>query len=146
MQLFALSRRTVVQLALALSLILTLGVLSADRAAASTPAAAATGAASSITIHPDSASGCSGAICIAVTGSGLHVSNWTTTVALSKSMCSTASFWANGVLVATGSNTCGSAGDELSADFSDPGNFANGTVLCNTWSGVSGKPCETVHS
>jgi hypothetical protein len=76
----------------------------------------------------------------------LHVSDWTTTVALSRSMCSTASFLVNGVLFASGVNQCGSSGTELISDWSSPGNFPNGSVLCNTWSGISGKPCETVHS
>jgi hypothetical protein len=142
----ALSRRTVAKVIGAATLIVALGALTSGPAMASTPATASSSAVSAIQIHPDSANGCSGAICIAITGSGLHVSNWTTTVVISKTMCSSASFFANGVLVAVGSSTCGTSGDQLVADWSSPGNFANGTVLCNTWTGVAGKPCETVHS
>ena len=94
-------------------------------------------------VHPDSASGCNQSICIAVTGSGLNVSDWTTTAVLPRTMCSTADFLVNGSVWATGYG-CASSGDQLKADWSDPGNFANGTVLCNTWSGIAGKPCETV--
>jgi len=138
-----LSRRTIAQVIGAATLIVALGALTSGPAMAYTPSSTA---ALTIGIQPDSANGCSGAICIAIAGSGLHVSNWTTTVVISKTMCSSASFFANGVLVAVGSSTCGTSGDQLVADWSSPGNFANGTVLCNTWSGVSGKPCETVHS
>jgi hypothetical protein len=76
----------------------------------------------------------------------LHVSDWQTSVALSKSMCTTASFLVNGTLRASGVSQCGSTNTELVSDWSSPGNFPNGSVLCNTWSGISGKPCETVHS
>jgi hypothetical protein len=85
-------------------------------------------------------------VCIFVTGSGLNVSDWTTTVKLPKTMCSTAHFLVNGVLVVNGPNICGTSGNELGADWSNPGNFANGTSLCNTWTGVSGEACITVHS
>jgi hypothetical protein len=95
---------------------------------------------------PMSASTCSDAICIFVVGSGLNVSNWSTTAYISKSMCSTAKFLDDGTEIASGVKTCGSAGDELESIWSDPGNFPNGTQLCNTWSGISGKPCITVHS
>jgi hypothetical protein len=145
MHIAALSRRSIAQVVVAGVLILAVGALTTGAVSASPPAPA-TAAVPSIGIHPDSANGCSGAICIYITGSGLHVSDWATSVALSKSMCSTASFYANGVLIGLGLNTCGSSGTQLLSDWSNPGNFANGTVLCNTWSGVSGKPCETIHS
>jgi hypothetical protein len=145
MHIVALSRRSIAQVVVAGALILGVGALTPEAVSASA-LAPANAAAPSIGIHPDSANGCSGAICIYVTGSGLHVSDWSTSVVLSKTMCSTASFYANGVLVGLGLNTCGSSGNQLVSDWSNPGNFANGTVLCNTWSGVSGKPCETVHS
>jgi hypothetical protein len=142
----AFSRRTIAQVVGAATLVVALGAFTSGQAMASTPATSSSSAAPAIHIQPDSANGCSGAICIAITGSGLHVSDWTTSVVIPRTMCSSASFFANGVLVAVGSNTCGTSGDQLVADWSSPGNFANGTVLCNTWTGVSGKPCETVHS
>jgi hypothetical protein len=146
MHLAGLSRRTVAQVVAGGVLTLAVGIVSTGTATAATPRVTANSAAPAIGIIPESANGCSGAICIFVTGSGLQVSDWTTTVVLSRSMCSTASFWANGVLVARGGSQCGASGDELLSDWPNPGNFANGTVLCNTWSGISGKPCETVHS
>jgi hypothetical protein len=145
MHIGVLSRRTVAQVVAAGLLIVGVGIMTTGIATASAPEVTVNNPVPSIGIMPDSANGCSGAICIFVTGSGLHVSDWQTSVALSKSMCSTASFLVNGVLWASGVNTCGSAGDLLVSDWESPGNFANGTVLCNTWSGISGKPCETVH-
>jgi hypothetical protein len=142
----ALSRRTLAHALAAGLMVVAVGTLTAQVASASAPGVTLNSAVPGIRIMPDSANGCSSAVCIYVTGTGLHVSDWTTSVALSRSMCSTASFLVNGVLRASGVSQCGGAGDELVSDWSSPGNFPNGTVLCNTWSGVAGKPCETVHS
>ncbi len=142
----ALCRRTLVHLAAAGLLIVAVGTLSVEAASASSAEVTVHSAVPSIGIQPDSANGCASSVCIYVTGTGLHVSDWATSVLLSKTMCSTASFWVNGALWASGVNQCGTAGEGLVSDWSNPGNFANGTVLCNTWSGVSGRPCETVHS
>ena len=146
MHLAAFSRRTLAHALAAGMLVIAVGTLTAGAASASTPDVGVTSAVLGIGPIADSAVGCSGPVCIYVTGTGLHVSDWSTSLALSKSMCSTASFLVNGVLWASGVNECGSAGNELVSDWSSPGNFPNGTVLCNTWTGVSGKPCETVHS
>jgi hypothetical protein len=142
----ALSRRTLAHVAVAGLSVVGVAVLTTGTATASAPAVTVNSPVPNIRIMPDSANGCSGAICIFVTGSGLHVSDWQTSVALTRSTCSSASFLVNGVLFASGGTQCGAAGDELVSDWESPGNFANGTVLCNTWSGISGKPCETVHS
>ena len=142
----ALSRRTAAHAVAAGLLDLAIGTLTTEAASASTPDAVVHAPVPSTGILPPSANGCSGPVCIFVTGTGLHVSDWATSLSLSRSMCSTASFLVDGVLWASGVNQCGASGDELVSDWSDPGNFPNGTVLCNTWSGVSGKPCETVHS
>jgi hypothetical protein len=99
-----------------------------------------------LTVHPDSADTCSDSICIYVVGSGLNVSSWTTTAVISSSMCSYAKYLENGVLIAESAEVCGSAGDQLSSEWNDPGNFPNGTRLCNEWSGIAGEPCITVHS
>jgi hypothetical protein len=146
MLLAASSRPTLGRIAVAGLSLVAVGILTTGTATAAAPAVTVNSPVSNIGIIPDSANGCSGAICIFITGSGLHVSDWQTTVSLSRSMCSTASFLVNGVLRASGGSQCGSAGDLLVSDWQSPGNFANGTVLCNTWSGISGKPCETVHS
>ena len=93
---------------------------------------------------PASASGCNQRVCIHVTGTGTHVTRWSTTAVLPSSMCTFAEYWANGVLVYVGNTKCGSAGDEVSSYWPDPGSFSVGTQLCNTWTGIAGKPCETI--
>jgi hypothetical protein len=100
----------------------------------------------SLVVTPDSADTCSDSVCIYVVGSGLNVSSWTTTVVLPTTTCSYAKFLENGVVIAESSEGCAAAGDQLSSEWSDPGNFPNGTRLCNEWSGIAGEPCITVHS
>jgi hypothetical protein len=99
-----------------------------------------------LTVHPDSADTCSDSICIYVVGSGLNVSSWTTTAVTSSSMCSYAKYLENGVLIAESGEVCGGADDQLVSEWNDPGNFPNGTRLCNEWTGIAGEPCITVHS
>lgn len=95
-------------------------------------------------VSPASASGCSQAVCIFITGSGLTVTNWTTSARLSTSMCTSATYLVNGSAQTTSPFICGNAGALLYATWTDPGAFANHAILCNTWGGVSGQPCETV--
>lgn len=125
------------------------GVLAIGMSALASQAVAANAAppgVGNIGIIPDSASTCGGPVCIFVTGSGLQVTDWSTSVVLPRSECSTASFLVNGVLYASGVRTCGAAGDELISDLSGTRYFANGTQLCNTWTNISGEACATVHS
>lgn len=95
-------------------------------------------------ISPASASGCNQSVCIYVTGSGTHVTRWSTTAVLPSWMCTFAEYWANGELVYVGNTKCGSKGDEVMSYWSNPGDFPVGTQLCNTWIGIAGKPCETI--
>jgi hypothetical protein len=95
-------------------------------------------------IRPLTASKCSGKVCLDVVGTGLNVSDWTTSATLPSTMCTTPHYLENGVVIASGSSQCGSSGEILGSGWTDPGNFPNGTVLCNTWSGVSGEPCATI--
>jgi hypothetical protein len=139
----SLSRRTIAQAVAGGCLALALLAIPVGASVASGTTSAAI---TNISVRPDSANTCSGAVCIFVTGSGLNVSDWTTTASLTKTMCTTASFLVNNVLYAQGVNTCGTNGDELASDWSDPGNFPNGTILCNTWTGLPGRACATVHS
>ncbi len=104
--------------------------------------ASAAGAAPSIS--PQTARGCNQNVCIYVEGSGTQVTYWSTTAALPASMCTVANYWANGVLLYEGNTKCGSSGGQVSSYWSNPGRFAAGTQLCNTWTGIPGKPCETI--
>lgn len=93
---------------------------------------------------PLTAGGCNQAVCIYVEGSGSSVTYWSTTAVFPVSMCSVPEYWANGVIIREGQSKCASAGERVLGYWSDPGYFAPGTVLCNTWRGIPGKPCETV--
>jgi hypothetical protein len=93
---------------------------------------------------PLSANGCNQNVCIHIVGSGTTVSRWSTTAVLPSKMCSTAEYWDDGYLIYEGTSKCGSAGAKVSSYWSDPGAFPVGTQLCSTWTGVAGKPCETI--
>lgn len=93
---------------------------------------------------PQTASGCNQDVCIYVEGSGTQVTYWSTTAALPASMCTVAKYWANGALVYEGNTKCGSSGGHVFSYWSNPGYFAAGTQVCNTWTGIPGKPCETI--
>jgi hypothetical protein len=113
------------------SLLLSIGPASAETAALGT-------------VSPQTASGCNQNVCIYVEGSGTQVTYWSTTAALPASMCTLAKYWANGALVYEGNTKCGSSGAQAFSYWSDPGYFAVGTQLCSTWTGIPGKPCETI--
>lgn len=94
--------------------------------------------------HTDSASGCSGRVCIYVFGTGLHVDDWDTSATNSSYLCTYAGYWVAGVLTGTSNVVCGSG--DFWAYWTPARYYINGTRLCNTWLNLSGKPCETVHS
>lgn len=100
------------------------------------------GAASTASVQPMSASGCNQSVCI--TGSGTEVTNWSTSATLPASMCSVADYWAAGNLVYQGNEKCGAGNGSVFSYWPKPGYFAPGTQLCSTWTGVAGRPCETV--
>ncbi len=95
-------------------------------------------------VEPLSASGCNQSVCIYVTGSGTDVTNWSTSATLPGSMCTVADYWADQNLVYQGNEKCGSGGTSVSSYWPQPGYFPAGTQLCNTWSNISGRPCESV--
>jgi hypothetical protein len=92
---------------------------------------------------PQSASGCSGHVCIYLQTSGSLVTDWETTAYAGTATCTYADFWANGVLEAQTGTQCVPAGTELRSDLKGV-SFPSGTLLCNTWPGISGEPCETI--
>jgi hypothetical protein len=93
--------------------------------------------------RPLSASGCNESVCIDVQGSGSTVSDWETTAWAATSLCTYADFWVNYVLDRQGGEVCVGGGTELESDWKNT-SFPNGTVLCNTWPGIPGEPCETI--
>jgi hypothetical protein len=91
---------------------------------------------------PLTASNCSGHVCIYVNTSG---SVWQTTAGATQATCTYADFWVNHVLVLQTATQCASAGTELEAEWTGA-SFPAGTLLCNTWPGIAGEPCETIGS
>lgn len=111
------------------------------------PAQAAFGAPEptrSTATSPLTASRCNQNVCIYVVGSGTQVTKWETSAVLPMAMCTVAKYWANGVLVYEGTSKCGSAGGSVMSYWSGPGYFPAGTQVCNTWTNVPGRPCETI--
>jgi hypothetical protein len=95
-------------------------------------------------VTPASASGCNLSVCINVVGSGLYVSDWSTTAYPSTSVCSFAAYWANGVVIATSNQVCGNQNTVFYSDWNNPGFFTNNTQVCNTWPQIAGRPCEII--
>jgi hypothetical protein len=84
-------------------------------------------------------------VCIDIQGSGSTVTDWQTTAWASTYIGTQADFWVNSVLQRQGNIQCAASGTELESDWKNA-SFPNGTVLCNTWPGIPGKPCETIES
>ncbi|MGC4174355.1 hypothetical protein [Demequina sp.] len=98
-------------------------------------------------VQPQSATGCNKQVCIMVTGSGLHITKWQSTGASSPPVCTFATFWRNTTILATTPEICGPEHTTyLATKANMPMDFLNGTILCNSWVSIAGKPCETVHS
>ena len=89
------------------------------------------------------ASGCNDSVCIDLQGSGSKVNDWETTAWAATATCTYADYWANYVLEHQGTTQCVQSGTELESNW-DNTSWPNGTVLCNTWPGIAGEPCETI--
>lgn len=95
-------------------------------------------------VIPMSSSGCNSLVCIYITGTGLKVTDWDTSAGYYSYLCTYAAFW-NGSRILTTSNTVCTTGPFF-AVWGVTRNYVPGTQLCNTWVGISGRPCETIHS
>jgi hypothetical protein len=91
-------------------------------------------------------SGCSGAVCIDVYGTGLYVSSWDTYAHLGSGNCGYAAFEVNGVVKQTGPTQCGNTSLVYATGSLVNHTYANNTVLCNEWPPNSSSACATVHS
>jgi hypothetical protein len=95
-------------------------------------------------VRPMSASGCNDLVCIEVTGSGLEVTKWFSAAYSvdTEDICSYPIFWVDDEPDIVGDEVCGTL---LQAWDDEPEWFEDNTQLCNSWPGVAGMPCETVH-
>jgi hypothetical protein len=100
------------------------------------------------TVVPRTGGGCNADVCITVNGSGLYV-NYVFTSAHNPNPYSVYThpyITANGSTVKTGPSRTIAAGATSSYTWNAQRNFANGTVICAGWPGISGYPCATVHN
>jgi len=95
-------------------------------------------------VVPLTASTCQANTCQVVDGSGSTVVSWYTETTAPTAVCTYAKYLVNGKVVEESSQTCLSAGKQASATWSQTNSYPAGTVLCTTWSGISGKPCATI--
>jgi len=93
--------------------------------------------------HPASASGSNQNVYISLQGSGLHVSRWYTSAWSPTGRCTRAEYWFAGVVRGVGHLVCNYPYD--SAGLENGLTFKTSIQLCNTWTGVKGKPGEQVH-
>ena len=87
---------------------------------------------------------CAGNTCQAIANSGTTVTNWATSTTAPNSVCTYAEYFENGTIIAESGTTCLSAGQQGNADWSNPGKFPAGAQLCTAWTGIAGKPCNTI--
>jgi hypothetical protein len=95
-------------------------------------------------VIPRSASGCNQDVCISISGSSNHVSDWTTTAYWNGGYICTQSHWViNHANVRTGNGACGGAGVFFS-DWAANRYFPSPSLACNWWKVIPGYPCETI--
>lgn len=96
-------------------------------------------------LQPMSASGCNGAVCITLTGTGLSLKSWTTKLTAPAASQTWAEFWKNGILVAQSGSVWANAGDIKKSTYAGSLLFSDNDTVCNAWGGFNGRPCETLH-
>jgi hypothetical protein len=95
---------------------------------------------------PDSASGCNQDVCIEITGSGAHVSDWDTQGYWDgPEICTYSIFEINSIIIRTGTVVCGGAG-VFFTDWPANRSFPTPSLACNQWANIPGYPCETIET
>lgn len=87
---------------------------------------------------------CNANTCQVVSGSGTEVTSWYTQTTAPSAVCSYAKYLENGTVIAESGHSCLKAGESASGTWNNPGSFPVGTVLCTTWAGIPGKPCDRI--
>jgi hypothetical protein len=90
---------------------------------------------------------CKDLVCIQVFGSGLHVTEWyTQTNDVLPGECTWPIFWNGGAILVQGHLICNDTDESAIAIARwGPLTFSATVYACNTWQGVLGKPCVTIH-
>lgn len=92
--------------------------------------------------QPLSWDNCDGVVCTYVVGGGLYLSAWSTTAENNSYRCTTAHFWIDGVIAYTSGQQCGSS--RFRSTWMLNRTFDNGSIVCNTWDGFTGRPCGPI--
>jgi hypothetical protein len=94
---------------------------------------------------PASAVGCNQDVCISIIGNGQHVSYWFTWASTTRKKRATEPvYWVAGKVAFYGAVVTGSHSFYSSLGLTNY-NFPKANVqVCNTWTGIPGKPCETI--
>lgn len=100
-------------------------------------------------VQPNNAYGCDGSVCIQVispSNDGLTVSNWYTSADNPGGyVCTYSAYWDSLTHVFdTGTEVCGNAPGQFRGSLSYPIRHPYNWTACNTWVGISGKPCESI--
>jgi hypothetical protein len=92
-----------------------------------------------------SASGCNQDVCISIIGNGQHVSYWFTWASTTRANRATEPhYWVAGKVAFSGNVYTGTHSFYSSLGLTNY-NFPKANVqVCNTWTGIPGKPCETI--
>jgi hypothetical protein len=94
----------------------------------------------------NSASGCNQDVCIQITGSGAHVSDWDTQGYWDgPEICTYSIFEINSIIIRTGTVVCGGAG-VFFTDWPANRSFPTPSLACNQWANIPGYPCETIET
>lgn len=101
-----------------------------------------------VTNGPLSASPCDFDVCLVITGTGLHVTDWDTSAFYggTGTLCTRAAWHQNGAIIRTGPTICGKGPGTFYSAWTPNKNFPNDTLACNGWTNVKGYPCATIHS
>lgn len=99
-------------------------------------------------VRPDSAEGCSGLVCIVVSGSGRTIASWSTLAYPTASVCTFAVYWepTGADILDTGNEVCGGPGGQFVGYLTYPVSHTYNYHACNTWVELAGKPCEYIHA
>lgn len=96
----------------------------------------------SLVVHPDSASGCSGWVCMQIYGSSNYISAWDAQWDDYSYRCTVAYYWwGNNTYMESTNLGCGDG--PWSAVWSPARHFQLG-LACNTFDGTGNEPCETI--
>jgi hypothetical protein len=96
-------------------------------------------------VRPDSAFGCNQDVCISIAGNGRYINYWATAAFTTyKNRCTEPAFWSAGHIIFYGSQQCRASSFYGYTSYISGSWWRGNVQVCNTWTGIPGKPCETI--